>query len=396
MAQTAYPPGTVLPVDHGAIDAVLAGRLVRPLFQPIVDLSTHAVMGLEALARGPAGSSLEFPDQLFPAAQAAGRYAELNALCAERALECALESPTRPPLLFINAEPALLNHPVSPRLTNLEQVGLPFPVVIEFTERALPALPGSLMRVSGRVQGWGNSIALDDVGVDPMSLFFLPVLEPEVIKLDMGLIRNPHAETTLAVSAVVRAEARRTGAVVIAEGIETEEDLAAARELGAHWGQGWLFGRPGRIEQAADRFDASGASVLPASRPGFHQPPGTPFQAASGLGKLTTGTADAIAAALARLRDALSTDGATDAVVVAACPDAIIPGVAVSLQELVGKARSVILLDEPVPGEFAAVVIGGGHGRGLCVRSSDTLEMVEFDHLPTVAAVSRILLFRLP
>jgi EAL domain-containing protein (putative c-di-GMP-specific phosphodiesterase class I) len=353
-------------------------------------------MGLEALARGPQGSALEFPDQLFRAAQAAGCYGELNALCAERALECALAGPSLPPLLFINAEPALLDRPVSPRLTDMEQTGLPFPVVVEFTERALPALPGSLMRVAARVEGWGNSIALDDVGVDPMSLFFLPVLEPEVIKLDMGLIRNPHAETTQAVSAVVRSEAKRTGAVVIAEGIETEEDLATARRLGAHWGQGWLFGRPGRVEQASHRFDASGASRLRASRPGFHQPAGTPFDAASGHGTLTTGTADTIAAAVARLRDALFRDGATDAVLVASCPDTGIPGVAVPLRELVGRARSVMLLDRPIPGEFAAVVIGGGYGHGLCVRSSDTLEMTEFDHLPTAAAVTRILLNHLP
>lgn len=396
MTRTAYTPETMSPVGDDTIDAVLAGRLVRPLFQPIVDLSTQAVVGFEALARGPEGSALEFPDQLFPAAQAAGLYGEINMLCAERALECAVAAPVLPPLLFINAEPALLNQPVSPRLTNLEQTGLPFPVVIEFTERALPALPGSLMRVSAQVQEWGNSIALDDVGVDPMSLFFLPVLEPEVIKLDMGLIRNPHAEATQAVCAVVRAEAKRTGAVVIAEGIETEEDLAAACGLGAHWGQGWLFGRPGRIEQASHRVDPAGARMLRTSRPGFHQPIGTPFDAASGHGTRTTGTADTIATALARLRDVLFRDGATDAVLVASCPDIGVSGVAVPLQELVGKARSVILLDRPVPGEFAAVVIGGGYGYGLCVRSSDTLDMVEFDHLPTAAAVTRVLLNQLP
>src|SRR5512139_3779870 len=52
----------------GQIGAVLARRLVQPVFQPIVELSTRAVVGLEALARGPAGSALEFPDRLFAAA----------------------------------------------------------------------------------------------------------------------------------------------------------------------------------------------------------------------------------------------------------------------------------------------------------------------------------------
>ncbi|GAB3833589.1 hypothetical protein GCM10027610_027660 [Dactylosporangium cerinum] len=69
---------------HGTgamIGAVLDGRLVRPVFQPIVDLSTRAVVGMEALARGPAGSVLEFPDRLFAAARDAGRFGELDMLC---------------------------------------------------------------------------------------------------------------------------------------------------------------------------------------------------------------------------------------------------------------------------------------------------------------------------
>ncbi|GAA2864506.1 hypothetical protein Acy02nite_71490 [Actinoplanes cyaneus] len=217
------------------ITDVLAHRLVHPVYQPIVDLTGGGVVGLEALARGPAGTALEFPDRLFAAARDAARLGDLDLLCCERAIEGAVAAAATPPLLFVNAEPGVLDQPLSPRLLELLAAGPPFRMVLEFTERALPAVPGSLLRIAGMVQEWGNALALDDVGVDPMSLAFLPVIEPEVIKLDMSLVRNPDTAHTRSVAALVRSEARRTGATIIAEGIETEAELRAARELGAHW-----------------------------------------------------------------------------------------------------------------------------------------------------------------
>ncbi len=392
MMRTAPASAPVSADADVTIDEVLAGRLVQPLFQPIVDLSTRAVVGLEALARGPAGTRLEFPDQLFAAAREAGRLGELDMLCSERALECAVVAAVAPPLLFINAEPGVLDQPLSPRLLELVLAGLPFREVLEFVERALPAVPGSLLRIAGMVQQWGNGLALDDVGVDPMSLAFLPVIEPEVIKLDMSLLRHPEAESTQRICAVVRAEAQRTAAVVIAEGIETPDDLVTARALGAHWGQGWLFGRPAPIEQPGRSFDLVAASALRAPRPGFHQPEGTPFQIATGHGKVVAGTAEVVAAALTGLRDIVAAD---DTFVVATRPDISIPGVAGILHELTTQAHSVIMIDDPVPGEFAVVVLGPGFGAAVCVRSSTMLELVTLEHLPAIATVTRALLNRL-
>ncbi|MEU4424446.1 EAL domain-containing protein, partial [Actinoplanes sp. NPDC024001] len=297
-----HPEAPAAPVADVTLDAVLSGRLVRSQFQPIVDLSTRTVTGLEALARGPAGTGLEFPDRLFAAARAAGRLGELDMLCFERALEGALAARIAPPVLFANGEPAVMNQPLSPRIMELFAQRPSFRTILEYTERALPAVPGSLLRLAGHIQLGGNGIALDDVGVDPMSLAFLPILEPEVIKLDMSLVRNPEAEHTRTVCAVVRAEAERTGAVVIAEGIETEADLVTARGLGARWGQGWLFGRPAPIDQVRHDYDPAAASVLRAPRPGFHQPAGTPFEIATRHRPAVAGMAESVAAALSRLR----------------------------------------------------------------------------------------------
>jgi hypothetical protein len=188
----------------------------------------------------------------------------------------------------------------------------------------------------------------------------------------------------------VRAEARRTGARIIAEGIETEEDLVIARTLGAHWGQGWLFGRPGPLENHPYTFDPSGVAALPAARPGFHQPVGTPYEIATGRGATTAATPGAVAAAMARLRDTVAADAAAVVVASTAAPD--LAGAAELLPGMAGRGRSVILLDEPIPGEFAAAVIGPGYGRAVCVRPGGDLVVV--DDLPTVATITRALLNR--
>jgi EAL domain-containing protein (putative c-di-GMP-specific phosphodiesterase class I) len=382
---------THAPAAAVTVTEVLRNRLITPLFQPIVDLSTRVPVGVEALARGPAGAELEFPDRLFAAARADGLLPELDILCFERALECALTSSAPPPLLFVNAEPAVLDQPVSPRIIDMVAKGLPFRYILEYTERALPTSPGVLVHLAGLVQLFGHGIALDDVGVDPMSLAFLPVLEPEVIKLDMSLLRDPQSAHTRAVRAVVGAEARRTGALVVAEGIETEDDLITARTLGAHWGQGWLFARPAPIDQVAHRFEPGAVGRLRAPRPGFHRPEGSPFEVAAGHGPVVEGAEVAIAAGVARLRDMVASDPNT--VVVISSPATGVPGVTASWDELIGRTRSAILLDEPVPGEFAVTVIGPGYGSALCADS--TGRTVFLSHLPAVAEVTRVLLNRL-
>ncbi|GAA1615924.1 EAL domain-containing protein [Actinoplanes couchii] len=369
---------------------VITGRLVRPVFQPIVDLAGGGVVGLEALARGPAGTALEFPDRLFDAARAAGRLGDLDQLCAERALEVAVDAAVQPPMLFVNAEPAVVDQPISTRIAELVVAGLPFREVLEFTERALPTVPGSMLRLAGLTRAFGHAVALDDVGVDPMSLAFLPILEPEVIKLDLSLIRDPASAATARVSAVVRAQAARTGARIIAEGIETAADLAVARDLGAHWGQGWHFARPGPIDGPGHRYDPEAAAVLPAPPSTFHERPGSPFTATATSGPTFAADSMSIATALDRLHGMLARD--PDVIVFAVEPAGTCPELPVSLHDLLGRARSVYIRDRPFPDEFAVVLLGAGYGFGMCVRTRPELEIRHLDQLPAVAEVARVML----
>jgi hypothetical protein len=94
----------------------------------------------------------------------------------------------------------------------------------------------------------GCGIALDDVGAVPDSLALLPFVAPDVIKLDISLVQGwPSAEQARILTAVA-AYAERSGATVLAEGIETQSHLEQARALGATLGQGWYFSRPGPLD----------------------------------------------------------------------------------------------------------------------------------------------------
>jgi EAL domain-containing protein (putative c-di-GMP-specific phosphodiesterase class I) len=223
------------------LDRVLEHALVAPAFQPLVDLDTGLVVAYEALARGPADSPLDLPAALFPVAREAGRLGELDSLCRSRAVELALDA--RLPEgtgLFVNVEPdASSTGDLSP------PAGLR--AFVEITERALTARPAELLDEVARLRGLGWGVALDDVGADVRSLALMPLLRPDVVKLDLRLVQQqPDAQVAEIVNAVL-AERERSGASIVAEGIETNDHLAAARALGATLGQGWLLGRPGPL-----------------------------------------------------------------------------------------------------------------------------------------------------
>jgi len=247
-------PGSVS-APLGSIAELLLGGGLRAVYQPIVELR-HAgvvgyeadVVGYEALARGPAGSALEMPTELFEAARTENLLAELDRACREVALRGALAAGAgSEPLLFINVEPGGLDDGgVLGRMAEGQLAHLS--VVVELTERALTDRPREVLGAVRWLRERGCRIALDDVGLDPRSLALMPFLAPDVIKLDASLVKDqmPAMEVARVVNAV-GAEAERSGAVILAEGIETLGHARRAEAMGATLGQGWLFGRPGPL-----------------------------------------------------------------------------------------------------------------------------------------------------
>lgn len=265
-------------------DRFLARGELQPAYQPIVDLTNGDVVGFEALARWPnlAGAT---PDLVFAAAERNGRTIELDWACRLAAANDALAFGLgRQHVLFVNVEPeSLATAPPLGAQTSVAAVQAGLRMMLELTERSLAAHPAELLGTVdwARAHGWG--IALDDVGSAPESLALLPFLAPDVIKLDISLVtRRPNADQAAIMTAVM-AHSERTGAVVLAEGVETSAHLDQALALGATLGQGWMFGRPGPLTRSAPpRHEIRFASASGAAS-------STPFALVSGGGRLRVG-----------------------------------------------------------------------------------------------------------
>ncbi|WP_138731742.1 diguanylate cyclase domain-containing protein [Modestobacter excelsi] len=266
---------TTTEAPASTIDEVLRTGGVHSVYQPIVELDTGRIVAYEALARGPHGP-LHTPDALFAAARAAGRLSDLDALCRAAALRGAVAAELGPPLtVFVNVEPEVLESaPLEELLAIATTAPAGLRVVVEITERALATRPADLLRAVERVREVGWGIALDDVGADSMSLAFMPLLRPDVIKLDLRLVQERPGPAVAEIMNAVNGYAERTGAVVLAEGIEDEAHLAMASALGASLGQGWHFGRPAA---AAVPGSTVGRLVLPSAGAPAVDPEDSPF-----------------------------------------------------------------------------------------------------------------------
>ena len=204
---------------------------------------------------------------------------ELDAACQAMAIRGAIDNGLKPPLtLFINAEEEAARQriPEPHRKVFVEATNRGLRIVVEVTEHGLLNDPAGLLVGARRVRSVGWGMALDDVGADSRALALIPVIEPDVIKLDLELLRQqPDAHLAEIVNAVA-AEAERRGTAVLAEGIETEEQVARAIGLGATLGQGNLFGEPGELldpPQSGRRIPIAGV---------VHQArPPTPFEVLS-------------------------------------------------------------------------------------------------------------------
>lgn len=225
---------------------VIERRAVQPVFQPIIDLATGAVVGAEALSRFPDEPEQD-PEHWFNAAAAVGLGQALELL----ALRASLEAARRlPPDIYvsINVSPATLRS--ADFLAHLQASPLPATrLVIEVTEHASVADYPALSSRIGELRARGLRLAVDDAGSGYASFQHILQLVPDYIKLDRtlvgGLDRDPARH---ALVSAVSAFARDAGFNAIAEGIETSSELDAVRVLGLAGAQGFYLGRPAPAE----------------------------------------------------------------------------------------------------------------------------------------------------
>jgi EAL domain-containing protein (putative c-di-GMP-specific phosphodiesterase class I) len=354
---------------------------IEPVFQPILDLRDGSVVGYEALARGRDGDGPSTPGELFAAARELGRVGELDRACREAALASAQAAGLGAPFcLFINADAGALEDDVP---------GTPlagFTMVMEVSESSLTERPEPLLRALTelRRRGWG--VALDDVGGDSRSLALMPVLYPDVIKLDLRLLRDRDPSDIARIVTAVGAEAEQRLATVLAEGIDSEDQLAMARAAGATLGQGFLLGEPGPLPSPLPepgrplRLTSSGGvpdNAVPYQRvTNWRRPAKGGLALAEHAASLVTGQAAAL--------------GSTGMLLAAVPDDGVLPdGQLGRYSELAERIGFVAVLgggaaaaesgirggplpeDDPLRGTWTEVALGPGYGACFVAKQED-------------------------
>ncbi|WP_235887541.1 sensor domain-containing phosphodiesterase [Mycolicibacterium arabiense] len=231
-------------------DAV-AGVGIVPAYQPIVALPDGVTVGYEALARWPSLDDPR-PQAVFEYAAEHGGLDGLDQSCITAGVDVALRNDLAPgTMLLVNCEPTSTY--VGPDDDQVLASGRDrLRVTFEFTERSLLAHPQALLRKLARIRADGFSIALDDVGAHPDSLAMLDVVRPDIIKLDLALVQSDPSRDQARTLSAVLAHHERTGAVILAEGIENDHHLEQALALGADLGQGYKYGRARSLEEHGD------------------------------------------------------------------------------------------------------------------------------------------------
>lgn len=231
-------------IDEGggtrdAIRQAIDEDLVRIAVQPIVDMRDGSVVGAEALARFPA-EPFPHPGAWFAAALEVGLTPELEIACARKALAL-LGSRPEGTTLSVNFSPGTVMDGLP------EQLGeVPWDrIVIELTEH-VPVEDYSVLNAAlAPLRERGAQVAVDDTGAGFASLRHILDLAPDVIKIDIGITRGVDSDPSrAAIVTMLVSFAERMGVRVVAEGVETEAERDTMLELGAVYGQGYLFGRP--------------------------------------------------------------------------------------------------------------------------------------------------------
>lgn len=230
---------------------ILQERLLRPRYQPVVDLSHSRIYGHESLIRGPADTALHFPDALFAEARRQGLHPQLE-LASFRAGAQGFQDNDAAGKLFLNLSGSALIHYWTlwgddMPLRLLKDCTLPpSSIIVELTEQdPLSDHMDELGSAFACLRECGMRIALDDYGVGNSNLQLWSEMQPDLVKIDRyffeGIGQSDRKQNM--VRAILKV-AQHLGTAIVAEGIETAEDLAVVRELDIRYAQGWFLGRP--------------------------------------------------------------------------------------------------------------------------------------------------------
>jgi EAL domain-containing protein (putative c-di-GMP-specific phosphodiesterase class I) len=227
------------------IAKIIGEAAFRPVFQPIVDVPTGAHVGFEALTRFADGSA---PDLVFADARAIGLEADLEMATLAASIKAAAGLPPGA-WLSLNVSPGLTvgNGRLAGLLRTADR-----PLVLEVTEHVTVADYAALRAAIGLLRP-EVLVAVDDAGSGVANFSHIVELRPAFVKLDIGLVHGIDSDLTRqALMLGLLHFARSSASQTIAEGVETEAELAMLRALGVPLAQGYLLGRPAPVDTWAE------------------------------------------------------------------------------------------------------------------------------------------------
>lgn len=231
---------------NGCRDDVPLGFHFEIAFQPIVDVAAQHIWGHEALVRGPNGESAA---SILAHVTDENRY-RFDQACRVKAIESAGRLFEDDSLrLSINFMPNAVYEPAACIRTSLaaaRRVGFPaHRIMFEFTEDERVRDVAHIERIISEYRRLGFITALDDFGAGYAGLKLLSDYQPDIIKIDMALLRGiDTSQARQAIVAGIAGIARALDIEVIAEGVETDAELTVLRATGIRLFQGYLFARP--------------------------------------------------------------------------------------------------------------------------------------------------------
>ena len=227
------------------IKSILTEKRFEMAYQPIFDLETGEIAGLEALSRfNP--SPYRPPNLWFDDAEWVGLGKELELCVIEEAAKAIPRMP-KGAYLSLNASPKTIASGQLPKVLADVQ---PEQVVIEVTEHVAVADWASLDRALSTLRGLGFRIAIDDAGAGYAGLQQMVRLQPEIIKLDRSLVSGIDEDRARrSLCAAMVHYANETQATLVAEGIESAGEARALKDLGVFRGQGFHLARPAKLDE---------------------------------------------------------------------------------------------------------------------------------------------------
>ncbi|MDR0454264.1 MAG: GGDEF domain-containing protein [Deferribacteraceae bacterium] len=230
------------------VEKILDGECISPVYQPVVSLTDGQIYGYEALSRISDKELSMDIEYMFRVADKINRLWELETLCRKKSLENA-KTIGADKKLFINVHSNIIHdNKFKEGFTKqrLDEYAInPDNVIFEITERTAILDIDAFMGSINHYKKQNYKIALDDVGAGYSGLNILTNIKPNIIKLDMGLIRNIDKDNTKQLLCKAMIDfCKNAGIKLIAEGIETDEELKVLIKLNADFGQGYFLGIP--------------------------------------------------------------------------------------------------------------------------------------------------------